>query len=590
MRKVTLFICCLLLYLPSHAQSSIADSLELKLPFTKDTARVTLLNKIAAVHARTDAKKSLALSQEALHLAQKIDFKNGIATSYRMMGLSWFYNNDHTQAIENLLKSAEAATANEQWTLAIQDYLNLAGTYSSVFGNYVKAMEYYTKALDICETQNLTYKIYDAYSGIASVYLHQKENQKALDFYMKALLFLEKANDKNSLSILYQNIGQYYLAIEQIDRAEEYYEKSLKVFRETESKGGIITTLVMLSEIHRKRGQLDQALVRDMEAKALSETVSYERAKFYALNSLGKTYYEQKEYVKSKNSLEQAAIIASKIKMNEELRDTYFYLAQVTHQLKDDAQAYHYQQLHSAYADSVRSKERTSQLAEMEVRFESERKEKENQLLKKDNDLNKLYAAVASISFLSVVIIGALFFNRQRLKIKSTQAIAQSEKKLLEVELKNAQLNELQLRKEIDFKNKELTTYALTMVQKNEILEEVRLSIEQILKNTDSLEEPLKKLSKVVDYSFHLDKDWDEFKIFFESVHNDFFVKLKTQFPDLSSTDLKLCALIRLNLNIKQAAAILRISPDSVKIARHRLRKKFNMQTEDNLNGFIMNL
>lgn len=346
----------------------------------------------------------------------------------------------------------------------------------------------------------------------------------------------------------------------------------------------------MLSDIHRQRGQLGKALSNDMEAMALSQTVSYERAKFYAHNSIGKTYYEKKEYSKSKSSLENAAAIASKIKMNEELRDTYLYLAQVSNKMLNDSAAYRYQKLHTAYADSMRSKERTSQLAEMEVRFESERKEKENQLLKKDNDLNKLYAAVASISFISVIIIGFLFFTRQRIKIRSTQTIVESEKRLLEAELKNAQLNQLQLRKEIDFKNKELTTYALTMVQKNEILEEVRSSIEQILKNTDALEEPLKKLGKVVDYSFHLDKDWNEFKIFFEGVHNDFFVKLKGQFPDLSSTDLKLCALIRLNLNIKQAAAILRISPDSVKIARHRLRKKFNMQTEDNLNGFIMNL
>jgi hypothetical protein len=128
------------------------------------------------------------------------------------------------------------------------------------------------------------------------------------------------------------------------------------------------------------------------------------------------------------------------------------------------------------------------------------------------------------------------------------------------------------------------------MVQKNEILEEVRESVELILKKPDNQEEHFKKLSKVVDYSFSLEKDWDEFKIYFEDVYNDFFTKLRERFPDLGGADLKLCALIRLNLNMKQSAAILRISPDSVKIARHRLRKKFNLQTEDNLNGFIMAL
>ncbi|NOS94158.1 MAG: histidine kinase [Cyclobacteriaceae bacterium] len=149
-----------------------------------------------------------------------------------------------------------------------------------------------------------------------------------------------------------------------------------------------------------------------------------------------------KEYAKSKGSLEEAIAIAEKVKMNEEMRDTYLSLARVSDKLSNHIEAYRYQQLHTAYADSVRSKERTSQLTEMEVRFESERKEKENQLLKKDNDLNKLYIGVITISFLSVVIIGFLFFNRQRLKIKSTQALVESEKKLMEAEAKNAQLKQ----------------------------------------------------------------------------------------------------------------------------------------------------
>ena len=153
------------------------DSLQLQLPFTKDTARVNLLNKLVALNARSNPKKSLELSLESLALAQQIGFKNGLATSYRMVGLSWFYNNDHPRSMENLMKSAEVASANKQWPLAIQNYLNLAGTYSGVFGNYLKAMEFYTKALHVCESQNLTYKIYDAYSGIANVYLHQKETK-----------------------------------------------------------------------------------------------------------------------------------------------------------------------------------------------------------------------------------------------------------------------------------------------------------------------------------------------------------------------------------------------------------------------------
>jgi len=415
-------------------QNSTADSLSKQLPYAKDTSRVNLLIKLATRSFRTDPTKALSYSEEALQLAKQLNYPTGLATSHRVVGLSWFYNNDHTQAIEHLTLSAELAMANQQWNLAIQNFLNLAGTHSSVFGNYVKAMEFYTKAMEVCESQNIQYKIYDAYSGIAYVYFHQQEHEKALEYYTKARLFLEIENDKNSLGTLYQNIGELYASLNKMEDAETNYEKSLNAFREVESKGGIITTLVLLSEIHRQRKDTEKALRGDLEALEISKKVNYERAKFYVFNSLGKTYFVKNDYAKSNFFLEKAATIATKAKMNEQLRDTYLYLALVSNKMLLPAAAYHYQKLHTAYADSVRSKERTSQLAEMEVRFESERKEKENQLLKKDNDLNKLYAAIASISFLSVGVIGFLFFNRQRLKNRSAKVIAESQKIIIEAD------------------------------------------------------------------------------------------------------------------------------------------------------------
>ncbi|MCE2995999.1 MAG: tetratricopeptide repeat protein [Cyclobacteriaceae bacterium] len=443
MRKVILAFALLLFHtVDSSAQKTLADSLQQKLPFTKDTARVTLLNKISTLIASSDSKKSLALSQEALKLAQDLNSKNGIAQSHRALGIAWLYNNDHQQATENLQLSGDMALANKQWELAIQNYLNLGGMYCSIFGNYVKGMEFYTKALGVCESENIAYKIYDAYSGIAYVYQHQHENKKALDYYMKALGYLEKTNDHNSLGILYQNIGEHYQEAQQLNEAVSYLAKSLEAFKRGGSKGGTISTLTLLSDVCRQQGFIDKALAGDMEALAISKTITYERAKYYVYNSLGKTYYAMKEYAKSKGSLEEAIAIAEKVKMNEEMRDTYLSLARVSDKLSNHIEAYRYQQLHTAYADSVRSKERTSQLTEMEVRFESERKEKENQLLKKDNDLNRLYITVITISFVSVVAIGFLFFNRQRLKMKSTQALMETEKKLIEAEAKNAQLKQ----------------------------------------------------------------------------------------------------------------------------------------------------
>ena len=85
-------------------------------------------------------------------------------------------------------------------------------------------------------------------------------------------------------------------------------------------------------------------------------------------------------------------------------------------------------------------------------------------------------------------------------------------------------------------------------------------------------------------------KDWKDFDTYFESLNKNFYLRLKEISPDISPNDLKICALIKLNLSIKEMAVILSISPDSVKTARYRLRKKLSLQTEDNLTDFILSL
>jgi len=73
-------------------------------------------------------------------------------------------------------------------------------------------------------------------------------------------------------------------------------------------------------------------------------------------------------------------------------------------------------------------------------------------------------------------------------------------------------------------------------------------------------------------------------------LNKNFYTRLKQKYPDISTNDLKICALIKLNLSIKEMASILNISPDSVKTARHRLRKKLQLNTEDNLTDFILSV
>ncbi|HYC84013.1 MAG TPA: hypothetical protein VEB86_02280, partial [Chryseosolibacter sp.] len=159
---------------------------------------------------------------------------------------------------------------------------------------------------------------------------------------------------------------------------------------------------------------------------------------------------------------------------------------------------------------------------------------------------------------------------------------------LFESELRNRELTEQQLQSQLDYKNKELASYTLNLIQKNEILENLKASVEEIRNSPDSsVKQKLNGLVNMVNYSFHLDRDWENFKMHFEQVHRDFFKKLLEKYPDLSANDLKLCSLIKLNLDNRGIAAILNISQESAKVARHRLRKKLELGAEQTLIAFL---
>ena len=99
----------------------------------------------------------------------------------------------------------------------------------------------------------------------------------------------------------------------------------------------------------------------------------------------------------------------------------------------------------------------------------------------------------------------------------------------------------------------------------------------------------LSRLQYMISHSFNLDKDWDDFRIYFEQVHHRFFQELQARFKDLTAKELRLCALMKLNLSSKEIATILGISVNSVKMARYRMRKKIGVNSETDLTCFMIN-
>lgn len=182
-----------------------------------------------------------------------------------------------------------------------------------------------------------------------------------------------------------------------------------------------------------------------------------------------------------------------------------------------------------------------------------------------------------------VLAIGVVGFQR---KInRRNKQILETQESLFKAEEEKKILKEKQLQNELEFKESQISAMALQMLQKNELMTSLKEQLEK--QGASTIENDLNRILNRSDYQ---DKEWSDFNIQFESLNKNFYTRLKEAYPEISPNDLKLCALIKLNMSIKEMAGILNISPDSVKTARYRLRKKLKMNSEDNLTEFILAL
>lgn len=161
-----------------------------------------------------------------------------------------------------------------------------------------------------------------------------------------------------------------------------------------------------------------------------------------------------------------------------------------------------------------------------------------------------------------------------------------------ENERKLMALKNQQLEQELEIKNRELANAAMNIVYKNEMLNNLHHELTNLNdSNGNKLSnEQLRKVNKLIDEAHSDDRDWDLFEKSFNEAHENFFKKLKTDYPELVPNDLKLCAYLRLNMSSKEIASLLNISTRGVEIRRYRLRKKLALPTSKNLTEFLLEL
>ena len=590
--KHIFYLLFIVLSVPVTAQISKIDSLENELrKAISDTSKINLMTDIGMEIWASAPEKTLSYSQKSLALSQKIKYKRGEAKGHQGLGVYYWQKNDYVNSIAHYTQSQAIYTEINDKTGAARIVSNIGMVHADQ-GNYSQALENYLQALAVFQGLDDQKRSASTINSIGNVHKNQQNYDEALASYKQAQAIWLKLGDQTSLAGSYNNIATIYTKQKNYKAAIATGKKSLEIFDKIKNVNGQIICHNNLGEAYLLMGELSAAKAEYEKALELNEKFQSKKLLVSSYNGLGHIFAKTGENGKAIQSYREVVELAGANNLRPALQLAYDGLATVYGQTNDFSNAFKYQRLSTVLKDSLFNAENTIKMANLRVHYENERKQTELKLLQNEKELGYATRNTIVIGLIAVLILVALAFNRQRLKVRKNRELHAVQQALAEIKIRNSAEKEQQLRNELDFRNKALTTHTLNLIQKNSILEEIRQTVSLALKSGQRDENtPLfSRLINLIDYSFNLDKDWDEFKMYFEGVHKDFFSKLKKDNPELSAGELRLCALVRLNLNLKESATLLNISPDSVKTARHRLRKKLNLPEDSNLSDYLMTI
>jgi two-component system, sensor histidine kinase and response regulator len=378
------------------AQQTKPDSLIQQLQIaTSDTNKINLMNELAWEYMTSEPEKTKKYAEEALALAEKVNFKRGEILALNYLGDYCRRQAQYAQAITYTTQSLKIAMS-EKDSLGIADAYRLLGiVHSFSLHEYSKALKYQTEALKIYERHGNKYRTLGLYSNMSWVFcMMGKELPRAYGYTQKAILIAQEMKNDRFIGWAFNSMGLVFMKQEKLDSALFYLGKSN----------------------HYATSANDQAVM------------------LYNQNLIGEIYLVQKQYEKAKITFSKNLIDIQKFTFNLLASDAYKGLAEVHTAQKRYDSAYWYYQKHIEIRDSLQNIETSEKIAIVEAGFAEERRQARIDYLEKERVVVSSIASLAFIALLYILFITARN-NKQRKKTNEilqakNQEIAQQNEEL----------------------------------------------------------------------------------------------------------------------------------------------------------------
>ncbi|MDQ6479974.1 tetratricopeptide repeat protein [Dyadobacter sp. LHD-138] len=477
-------------------------------------------------------------------------------------------------------------------------YLHKMGAVLFASGHYPQAMDYLLKADKVFRSRNQKKLLAENLDVLGELYFRSRQNDLARKQYDEALTHYQNLKSESGKAGIYGRIGHLYEKRQRYDSAFYFQRKALQAYQQVDQKEGAAKIYENIGSIYEDQERYDSAYFYFNKAYVLNKQQGNERAQIEVLNNLGDVLRKTGRYREGLNFSKQAFALAEKTGEHYQLSGACNDIGKGYNFLNKNDSAFYYLSLSRAYLSDIYSAENNKQLALLQTLYEIEKKDNEIEKLLHARKTDTLIAIATIVVIVLIILIASLIISRQRLKIRNEQKlhaqnkqVYQTQNQLMEAELKNKRLEEENLKQELEIKTKELTSYTLHVIRKNQLLENLQGQLEALVKEEKrDQKKQIKQLSEQISEGLNDDQHWEEFRGIFEQVHQSFFDRLQQQSDSLTSNDLRLIALIKMNLTSQDISTLLGVSQDSLRVMRHRLRKKLNLPQGENLSTYIQSI
>jgi len=474
MKSILSILCICLIPLICEGQNQ-ADSLKKIIDqHPSDSIKVKALFKYADIFRIKDAIEFKKRVDQGLNLAKKIGYRKGIAEGNRRLGTHYRMQSNYNQGVQYFLKALKIFEELDDKQGVANCYDRLGLIYQRQMANapkgakeayYKKSLEYYAKVKVIYQKLKKRNAVLANYVNVGVLHFVYRDYKQALQVYNKGIELSEKHNVKDVLADLYNLKGMLLLRQKKIVQGLSFLEKSVKKYDEAGNISGASSAYLRIGGIYERQARYNEA---EYYFKKTLELTRKANNQYYIISSLlrlSKLYTLTKQYESANECLQESIGISQKVGNVMKLMDAYLIKFRLDSTRNNFEEAYHYQAKYFRLKDSIFNARKNAQLTEMLTRFDSQKKENENQLLRKENELKKktirqqTTITIAIGVFLLLAVLSAVLFLRTNQQLQKQKDEVANQNALLE-----------QQKNEISHQNKLLTDQQSKILAQNEEL------------------------------------------------------------------------------------------------------------------------